>query len=191
MLSFLKNGTGKILKLFFQNPDKEYYLREIGEHLGQEPGFFQRSIENLVTEGILLDERRANLRYFKLNKNYPLYEEIKGIVSKTIGTEARLKEMINSLEGVEYAFIFGSFAKNTATGSSDIDLMLIGNVKQDKLLSIINEVVSSLAREVNYHIFDKDEVIKKIAEKNDFFVRIFSEPIISLKGNLDEFTNTN
>ena len=55
MLSFLKNGTGKILNLFFQDPDKEYYFREIAKILGKEPGFFQKSLENLVNEGILLD----------------------------------------------------------------------------------------------------------------------------------------
>lgn len=191
MLSFLKNGTGKILKLFFQDPDKEYYLREIGRHLGQEPGFFQKYLDNLVNEGILVDEHRANLRYFRLNKDYPLYEEIKKIVSKTLGLEAKLKELVDGLSGIECAFIFGSIAKNAENGMSDIDIMLIGKVDQDKLINKINKAEDELAREINYHVFDMDEVIRKLKDKNDFFVRIFSEPVINLKGNSDELTKFN
>jgi len=191
MLNFLKNGSGKILKLFFLDPEKEYYLREISTHFGQEPGFFQYNLDNLVKEGILIDEYRGNLRYFRLNKEYPLYNEIKIIVSKTLGIEAKLKELINSLSDVECAFIFGSIAKNTEDSSSDIDLMLIGKVDQDDLINKINRVEMELSREVNYHVFDKNEVIKKLNEKNDFLIHIFNEPIIILKGNIDEFTKIN
>lgn len=191
MLNFLKNGTGKILKLFFQDSDKEYYLREIAKILGKEPGFFQKYLNNLVNEGILVDEYRANLRYFRLNKEYPLYEEIKKIVSKTLGVEAKLKDLIDGVGNIEYAFIFGSIPKNTENGMSDIDLMLIGEVNQDKLINKINEAEEELAREINYHIFDKQEVIRKLKDKNDFLTHVFGEPIINLKGDSDEFRKIN
>jgi len=130
------------------------------------------------------------LRFFKLNKNYPLYEELKKIISKTIGAEGQIKEIINSLEGIEEAFIFGSVAKEKENIHSDIDLMLIGRVDQDKLIEAVNKVEKELGREINYHIFTKEEVLKKIKEKDSFFVNIFSESKIILKGNLDEFTIT-
>ncbi len=190
MLNFLRNGTGKILKLFFQDPEKEYYLREIGKHLGQEPGFFQKCLENLVNEGILLDEYRANLRYFRLNKEYPLYEEIKKMVSKTLGIEVRLKELADLLDNVECAFVFGSVAKNAENGMSDIDLMLIGKVDQDKLIKKINELEDELGREINYHIYYKGEIVQKLNQKNDFIVKVFEEPKILLKGNPNEYTKT-
>lgn len=191
MLKFTKNSKGKILELFFQNPDKEYYLRELSKELGKEPGFFQYSIENLVKEGILKDERRANLRYFKLNKNYPLYHELKKIISKTLGIEAKLKKMVRSLTKIEYAFIFGSIAKNQEYAESDIDLMLIGAVDPDCLINKVNKVEKELKRQINYHVCDKQEIIEKIKKKNDFLIRIFNEPKIILKGNLDELTESN
>ena len=182
MFSFLKNGQGKILHLFFKDPDKEYFLREIARELGQEPGFFQASLDILVSDGLLVDERRANLRFFKLNKNHPLYEEIKRIISKTLGIEAKLKELVGSLEGVECAFIFGSIAKSREYSKSDIDLLLIGEAKEDPLIEKVKPIEEELKREVNYHIYSKEEFIKKVQEKNDFITRILSEPIIILKG---------
>jgi len=115
MLSLLKNSKGAILGLFFKDPDREYYLREIAKSLGKEPGHIQSSLNFLVREGILEDRRKGNLRFFKLNQNYPLYEELKNIVSKTIGVEARLKKLVGEFEGVECAFIFGSIAKEKST----------------------------------------------------------------------------
>ena len=188
MLGFLKNSKGEILKLFFQDTDKEYYLREIGKQLNQEPGAFQSAIKNLVKEGILKDERRANLRFFRLNKDYPLYEEIKSIVSKTVGIEAKLKEMVENIDAISHAFIFGSIAKDQEYGGSDIDLMLIGeDIDQDDLINKINHNEEELAREINYHIYTEQEVIKKLEGKNDFLTKVFSGPKLSLKGDINEF----
>lgn len=190
MLDFLRNGAGQILTLFFADPEKEYYLREIGKHLAKEPGTFQRSIDKLVQEGILLSENRANLRYFRLNKNYPLYEELKRIISKTFGIEAKLKKLVDNLTEVECAFIFGSVAKNEEYSGSDIDLLLIGSADQDYLTNRINELETELCREINYHVYGKQELIEKLRSKNEFLTRVFSEPKLILKGNVDEFTTT-
>lgn len=191
MLSFLKNGKGKILHLLFKDPDREYYLREIAEELKQEPGAIQYSLETLMKDGILIDERRANLRFFKLNKNHSLYEEIKKIISKTLGMEAKLKEFLSEFSGIEYAFIFGSIAKSREYSESDIDLLLIGDVDQNFLIEKIRPLEEELRREINYHIYSKEEVIKKLEKGNDFITRIFSESKIILKGDLHDFRNFN
>lgn len=191
MLNLFKNSKGEILNLFFKDTEKEYYLREIAKNLDKEPSHFQKALNSLVNEGVLKDERKGNLRFFKLNKNYPLYEEIKKIISKTLGIESRLKEMTENLTGVEYAFIFGSIAKNKEYSESDIDLMLIGKINQDDLIDKISKLEHELKREINYHIYDKQDAIKKLKEKNSFLVRIFNEPKIILKGNVDEFARFN
>ena len=191
MLDFIKNKKGEVLKLFFQNAEQELYLREIARILGKEPGLFQRDIESLVKEGILKDERRANLRYFKLNKDYSLYKEIKQIIFKTLGIGAQLQRLVNDLLEIEQSFIFGSIAKNNEYAESDIDLMLIGAVDQDLLISKIDKVEKELKREVNYVLYNKEEILKKLKEKNDFLTKIFKESKIILKGNLDEYSKFN
>lgn len=129
------------------------------------------------------------MRFFKLNKNYPLYEDIKKIISKTIGIEFKLKELVNALNEVEIAFIFGSIAKNKENTNSDIDLMMIGEeVDQDVLVDKVRVLENELNREINYHIYRKQEFIKNIKENNSFIINIICDPIISLKGNSNEFT---
>lgn len=188
MFDFLKNGRGEILELFFKNPDREFYLREVAATLNKEVSSVQNYINSLVKQNILQDERKGNMRFFKLNKNHPIYEEIKSIISKIIGIEYKLKELINELPKIEYAFIFGSISKGKEYGDSDIDLLLIGEVDQDFLVKKISELQSELSREINYQIYTKDEIVKKLAEKNEFFLNIFSEPIINLKGDCHDFS---
>ena len=191
MFNFLKNGTGQILQIFFQNSDKRFYTRELSKILNKEPGYFQRILNNLVEEGVLIDEREANLRYFKLNKEYPLYLELKKIVSKTLGIEGKLKEFVEDLANIKYAFIFGSIASGREKGHSDIDLMLIGKADQEILTEKIAKLENELGREINYHLYHKEEVLTKLHEKNDFIIKIFKDPKIILKGDINELTKTN
>src|SRR3989338_9215661 len=188
MFDFLKNGRGEILKLFFTNPDREFYFREIAASLNKEPGAIQSYLNSLVEQNILIDERKGNMRFFKLNKNHPIYEDIKSIVSKTLGIEYKLKELVDLLPKLEYAFIFGSIAAGKEYGDSDIDLLLIGEVDQDFLIEKISKLQSELSRGINYQIYTKDEIVKKLAEKNEFFLNIFSEPTINLKGEHHDFS---
>lgn len=190
MLNFLKNGGGEILKLFLKDPEKEYYFREIAKNLNKEPSYYQKYLDNFVADEILLDERRGNMRFFRLNKEHPLYEEIKSIVSKTIGLENELKELVDKLNNVECAFIFGSIAKGKENSNSDVDLMLIGNTNQDILVKALSSMEVKIAREINYHIYSSQEIVKKIKDKDGFISNIFLSPIIKLKGNPYDFTGS-
>lgn len=191
MLDFLKNGKGEILNLMFLNPDKKYYLAEIAKILGRESSAYQKYIENFIEEGVFKDERIGNMRFFWLNKDYPLYTEIKNIISKTIGVEAQLKVLLNEIDLVETAFIFGSFASDKFSSNSDIDLFVIGQVNQDYFIEQITKLETQINRDINYHIYSKKEVLDKINIENDFINNIFSRKIILLKGNINEFRKPN
>ncbi len=189
MLEFIKNGKGEILNLFFKNPDGVYYLREIAKNLNKEPAYYQRNLASLVADGILQDERKGNLRLFKLNKIHPLYEELKSMISKTIGAEYQLKDLMNEFEEITCAFVFGSIASNQEVVDSDIDLMIIGNPDSDLLTEKTVELERKLGREINYHIYNRDEIIKKLEEKDSFFVNVLNSKLIILKGNINDYAN--
>lgn len=82
-MKILPKNTIKLLKLFYSHPDKQFYMQEIGRILGKKPGVFQRSLNNLHSDGLLLSEYKANARFFSINKSHPIYSELKSIISKT------------------------------------------------------------------------------------------------------------
>jgi len=187
LLKFTKNQT-LILEIFFNDPEKSYYLRELGRIIGKQPGVFQRDINKLVQSGILISEYQAKSRFFKLNKNYHLYNEFKSIFFKTVGAEKRLREILKNIKNIKIAFIFGSFAKGEEDSFSDIDLMIIGNPDEDSLISKISKLESQLGREVNYHIFSLADWKNKLKAKNSFLENIVSQPKIFLIGDENELS---
>ena len=190
MLDFLKNGQGEILNLMFFNPDKRYYLAEVAKILGKESANYQRYIEKMISDGILCEERIGNMRFFWLNKDYQLYNEIKAMISKTIGIEAQLREIIEKIDTIETAFIFGSFATDKFNSGSDIDLFIIGEVNEDNFIEEITKLEMQISRDVNYHIYKKQELVEKFAN-NSFMNNVFSNKMILLKGNINEFRKSN
>ena len=160
------------------------------------PGFITEArnpqeLLEMINDGILSKERIGNMRFFWLNKDYQLYDEIKNIISKTIGVEAQLRKIVDRIDTIEVAFIFGSFASDKFNGASDIDLFIIGEVNKDNFIEEITKFETQISRDINYHIYRKQDVMDKLAAKHDFINNIFSNKTILLKGNFDEFKQSN
>ena len=88
-----KSKTRKALfRLYFTNPDGEYYLRELERLLCIPVSMIRKELLRLEEDGIFMSAKRGNLIYFYLNKSYPLFGELKSIVFKTIGIKGLLKK---------------------------------------------------------------------------------------------------
>ena len=81
-MSLIARNKLKVIRLFYLHPDEEYYMQQIGKLLGNKPGVYQRTLNDLEREGVLLSNYKANARFFKTNKNYPMYNELRNIVLK-------------------------------------------------------------------------------------------------------------
>ncbi len=90
----LTKNRAELLKLFLTNPDRTFYMHEVGRILDKKPGVFQRTLNNMVSEGILTSEYKANARFFKANKKNLIYEELKSIVFKTIGVHGNIRDVL-------------------------------------------------------------------------------------------------
>ncbi|MDP2736950.1 MAG: nucleotidyltransferase domain-containing protein [bacterium] len=172
MLSnFTKNQT-LVLEIFFNEPDKFFYLRQIAQRLKKQPGVFQREINKLTEGGLLESYFEGNRRYFKLNKKYPLYKEIKSIFFKTLGIEGLLKDEMKKINGIKTAFIYGSFARGEEKGSSDVDIFIVGSAREDTIIDLCNKLERKINREINYVLMTDSEFKKKTAAKNSFLRNI-------------------
>jgi len=176
----------KILLHFYTNPNYELYLREISVVLDEDPGNLSKEMSKLEKEGIFLSRLRGKQKYFSLNKDYPLYDELKSIIFKTIGIQGSIQKIINEADGVVTAFIYGSYASGEESSASDVDLCLIidDNIfDEDKFISKISDLEKSISREVNYIYYSEDEWKDKINQKDSFIETIKNGQKIILKGD--------
>ncbi len=176
----------ELLRLYFTNPENEYYLRELERLLGFSAANIRRELLKLEKTGLFKTRGEANLIYYSLNKDYPLYNELKNIVFKTIGVEGALREIMNTVRGVEVALIYGSFAAGEETGMSDIDLLIVGQPAEEELMTKIDELEEKLKREINYTIYSRTEYNDRRKKKDTFVQNILARPKIMLKGTEGE-----
>ncbi len=176
----------KILSHFFSNIDQELYLREIARIINEDPGNVSKELSKLEKEQLFLSKFKGNQKYYYLNKEYPLFDEVKSVVFKTIGINWLIQNLIKNYPGIICAFIYGSFANNTENSYSDIDLCLIidNNFNDSDFIVEINRIEKEISRDIEYIYYYESEWIQKIESKDSFMLNLLGKPKIVLKGDI-------
>ena len=182
----LTTNKAELLRLFFTNPDKAFYIQQIGRLLGKKPGVFQKTLNALEKQGVLTSEYVANLKYFTVNKGYPLYEEFKRIIFKTVGVVGSIKGALENLGNITLAFIYGSYAKGKENILSDIDLVIVGRPDEDLLIRRLDVLEDKLSRRINYKLYSSREFAACIRKKEPFLMAIIKGKLIVLLGQDNE-----
>ena len=138
------NVRQKIFRRYFSQINKRYYLRELERLLHEPVGNIRRELIRWSKAVLFLREKVGNLTYYSLNTSFPLYEELKAIVSKTIGIEYILKEGLKAIRSIGIAIIYGSVASGEDTGNSDIDILLIGNPDMDEPVNNVHRILITI-----------------------------------------------
>ena len=186
MKSFLTKNQLLLLRLFYTNPEKSFYMQEIGKILGKKPGVFQRTINTMADEGFLKSEYKANARYFQANTGHTFYPELRKIIAKSAGVEESLKGLVGRIKDIKIAILYGSFAKGTERKDSDIDLLIVGKPEvEDQLLKKLLILEKEIQREINYKLYSEKEFRKKHEKSDPFLEEILHDEKIVLKGDLD------
>ena len=187
-LSVLKSKTrSSILATFFNNPGEEYYLRQLEGITGYSVGNIRRDMLKLEKDGIFAARSIGKTKLYRLNKTYPLYGEIKNIIRKTLGVEGGLKKALRKRRGIEFAFIHGSYAEAKEHALSDIDLIIIGEVKPREVKAALFEYQAKIGREINSIVYNREEFLAKLRDKNHFLSSVMRAKKIFIKGDGDEF----
>lgn len=176
----------KILSLLLLGNQERYYVREIERRTGENINSVRRELENLERAGLVASSTVANLKYYSINRNSAIYGELRSIFLKTEGIAEMLSGKMGKHSGLEKAFMFGSFAAGEETGSSDIDLFLVGKVDEKALNRNVREIEMFLGRQVNYVMMSLDEFERRIREKEPFVTRVLGSPTIPLVGEASD-----
>jgi predicted nucleotidyltransferase len=183
-VEFGTKNQSQILALLFCHPDEEMYMSEIGEAIGKRPGVFQKGINALESKGIITSQKRGNQRLFRINKQYPLLNELKSIVALNAGAEAELRVVFDSMPKVLSAVIYGSYASGSMRPDSDIDVLIVGagNDIENELMKKFSIAEKRLRREINYTFYLPSEFKMKLKEKDPFIDNIRRNKYVVLKG---------
>ncbi len=178
-----------VLGLLFGQPDQQFYLRQIVSLTGLGLGSVQREVARLSAAGVIRRTKNGQHVNFQADPQCPIYEELRGIVRKTVGAPAALAEALSPLaDQLKLAFIFGSVAKGTESKLSDIDLMVVGDVTFADVVDTLRDAEKTTRRDVNVVVYAASEFAAKLGVKNHFLTRVCAGEKLFLIGDERELT---
>src|SRR3990167_9594304 len=63
----------KLLRLFYANPNRSFYVREITRKIEEQINSVRRELSNLLSIGIITSEANNNRLYYEVNQSYEYY----------------------------------------------------------------------------------------------------------------------
>jgi predicted nucleotidyltransferase len=177
----IHNTEFEILNQFLGDYNKEIYGRELVNKVSMSQKGIAIALDNLEKEGILISEKRGNMKFFRLNiknayiKDKLLMTEIKRKIlffekQKVI---ANLFKTDNRIVG-----LFGSYATGTQKKDSDVDIFIIGDKKEEEK----NKDYAALGKVYDFNIsikyFTLNEFRDLLMQKNTLLREIVEKHIL-------------
>jgi predicted nucleotidyltransferase len=175
----------RVLALIFGHPERSFYTSEIVRNVRSGVGAVERELSKLERSGLVSVERIGNQRHFRANQAAPIFEELRGLVEKTVGVAEPIKKSFGPYAyGVKSAFLFGSVAKGADTAHSDIDLMVIGDdLNYSDLYTAAQNAERKLRRKLHTLFLSPEDWQCKASDKGSVFSKISRSPKIFIIGS--------
>ena len=180
MLDLRSKARQRLLAYYFTNPTARHHLRDLAERLSIDPSNLSEELGRLEREGLFRSEVSGRQKYFQLNHNYPLFEEVRSIVAKTIGAIPLIAQSLKKVEGIGEAYLYGSFARSQQDASSDIDVLVIGSPRGEALAEVMQKLERQLGREINYTVLSRKEFESRRNRKDAFLENVWHNKRVSL-----------
>lgn len=172
----------KLLQLFFGNPNRAFYVREITRKIDEQINSVRRELSNLLSIGIITSDTTNNRLYYEVNQKYEYYDALsamfgteptKETVPKTEVTAKKKDELhdLRSLGRVDLALYTGQFTRDESSG---IDFLVVGDINQTKLAKYIEELEAKEGKELRYTVMSDREFNYRRQVKDKFLSNVLA-----------------
>jgi hypothetical protein len=163
----------KLLQLFYSNPNRAFYVREITRKIDEQINSVRRELANLLSIGIIASDTANNHRlYYEVNQAYEFYAPLRAIfggasfqVEEDVVPEKKKApavapasspeaDKIKALGNVEIAVYTGQFTRDEASG---VDALIVGDINHHALQKFISELEDQEGKEIRYTVMPAQE----------------------------------
>ncbi|MEI6755890.1 MAG: transcriptional regulator [bacterium] len=150
----------KLLQLFYSNPNRSYYVREITRKIDEQINSVRRELSNLLSIGIITSDNTNNKLYYEVNQKFEHYEPLQQIFGggvkvkpKKAGATDKTETAVNdpselkSIGHVELAVYTGQFTRDESAG---IDFLVVGDVNLNALQKYVDELEAKENKSLRY-----------------------------------------
>jgi predicted nucleotidyltransferase len=164
-----------ILKIFFEEPSKEFNVREVARILKVSPATASKELKKLAKRNFLKERKERIFILYKANLESDEYRDLKLYYNIRKLKESGLIEALNRFYLKPTIILFGSAANGLDTETSDFDLLIISE-------RIDNFDVKKFEEKINRKL--QLMVVRSIKElKNEYLINSVSKGIV-IQGNV-------
>ena len=180
---FGSKTRAKLLGLFFANPSKSFYIREMTRVIDEQINSVRRELSNLESIGVIKNESFDNKVYYSANSKHPYCHPLTEIFSKKI--DMARDHDIKESTWEEYCrpvknYLSGLVVVNRLPGQDGLDLLIIGNDKTKKLTHWAEVIEKKQGKMINYAILSPEDFSYRRSVKDRFVEDVFEMEIIEI-----------
>lgn len=168
----------KLLYLFYGNPNRPFYVREITRKVDEQINSVRRELSNLLSIGIISSDTENNKLYYEVNQKYEFYSPLATIFGNAPSTgESAEDTMGATLESasarywapagnVELVVYTGVFTRELDV---DIDILLVGQVNKTTAAKLVESLEKQEGKELRFAIMDTESATYRSQIKDRFW----------------------
>ena len=150
----------KLLQLFYSNPNRSYYVREITRKIDEQINSVRRELSNLLSIGIITSDNTNNRLYYEVNQKFEYYQplrEIFGDTKKRAAKKATTTDInavasegdLKSVGHIDLAVYTGQFTRDESAG---VDFLVVGEVNLNALQKYVDELEAKENKSIRYAV---------------------------------------
>lgn len=181
----------KLLSLFFNNPGRPFYVREITRKIDEQINSVRRELANLLSIGLVTSDGSNNRLYYEVNPKYEYYEQLRSIftampakskdpVVREVREEDKIVKRLRTAGSISFAFLTGSFARDART---NVDIFIVGDINKARLAKAVADMEKEMGRELNYSALSPEEYDYRISLNDRFITNLLeAKKIVIIDG---------
>jgi hypothetical protein len=174
----------KLLQLFYSNPNRSFYVREITRKIDEQINSVRRELANLLNVGIIVSDTNNNRLYYEVSQAYEYYEPFLAIFGQGVsakGAKSSKKaaaaadnsssevDRMKALGRLDLVLYTGQFTRDESSG---IDLLIVGEVNQNAVQKFITELEAQEGKEIRYTVMPPSEFRYRRQIKDRFVITV-------------------
>lgn len=188
----------KLLKLFYSNPNRSFYVREMTRLIDEQINSVRRELANLLSIGVITSDSAQHKLYYEVDQKFEHYEALlamfaEGVTKpktkkkvkksdktedepaeatfeapKTELPEAKKWKGIGNVSGIAYS---GAYTRDD---SANADILVVGDVNDASVEAVVAKLEKEKNRELRYAVIALDEWRYRSQVRDKFWTQFMS-----------------
>ncbi len=166
---FTSKARVKLLTTFLLKPEAEYFVRELTRDLDEQINSIRRELDNLKRMGLLRSRMRNRKKFYAVNTDFVLFNELRNIIIKSSNSTENLVKNIEKMGKVDFILISGLFLQK----ASPVDLLVVGELDKEALGKFLDTLETK--EPIKFSILSTKDFLYRVKCRDQFILDLIKD----------------